>query len=86
MLADAPGMHLFNGTKTLNSLFDLPCSTAEMFFDKKDKSRSELIQAVVDGLIREQRGKQLSPMIQDVIMGAALGGETLEVPVQMHSQ
>ena len=64
---------------------DLPRSTAEQLFNQQFKGRDELIQATVDSLILGQSRKPRSPMIVDVIIETALGGQSLHVPEQIHS-
>jgi len=59
--------HHWHGiNETVISRACLPCAAGEQLFDEQLKRRDELIQAAIDGLIRGQGRKPLSPMILGV--------------------
>jgi hypothetical protein len=65
-------------------LADLLRAADKQFFDEQFKSRSQCMQAAVDTLIGGQTWKPVTPMIVDVIINPALGGQSLEMPEQVH--
>src|SRR5215213_677570 len=67
------------------ALADLPLTACEQLFDEQFKGWSKFIQAVIEALIGGQTRKPLAPMIQNVIIDAALCGQSLEMPEQVHS-
>ncbi len=76
--ARATSEHDRNGiNEAVVSRFDLPPTICEQFFNEQLESWSELIQAAIYTLISGQGRKPLSPMIMDVIINAALCGQSL---------
>lgn len=68
----------------VGSRCDVPRTTDEQLFDEQFKRRSQFIQAAIDGLMSGQGGKPLAPVVAHVIINAALGGESLQMPEQIH--
>jgi hypothetical protein len=65
---------------------DLPCRTLSELFNQALESRSQFIQAAIEGLRGRQGRKPRSPMMTGVIIDAAASGVPLEMSEDVHRQ